>query len=94
MIHIFRGPVLATVEIVEPVTKGLWCIIHNYLMADRLTDEGNIYCPNNFVDQKVRSKIKNREWRLVVENNCGLFQKLLQCFCCKFEQAGIATNSH
>ena len=33
-------------------------------MAGRLTDEGNVYCPNNFVDQEVRSKEKteNGDW--------------------------------
>ena len=40
-------------------------------MADRLIDEGNSYCPNNFVDQEVKNKRKNEEWRLVVENDCG-----------------------
>ena len=32
--------------------------LHNYLISGRLTDEGNAYCPNNFVDQEVRSKEK------------------------------------
>ena len=45
-------------------------------MADRLTDEGNAYCPNNFVDQEVRSKRKNGVWRLVVENDCGLLHRV------------------
>ena len=40
-------------------------------MASRLTDEGNAYCSNDFVDQEVRSKRKNGEWRLAVENDCG-----------------------
>ena len=41
-------------------------------MANRLTDEGNAYCPNDFVDEEVRSKRKKGEWRLTVENDCGL----------------------
>ena len=41
-------------------------------MTDRLTEEGNAYCQNNFIDLEVRSKRKNGEWRLVVENDCGL----------------------
>ena len=50
--RIFRRPILASVETVESVTKC--CVaLHNSLMADRLTDEGNAYCPNNFVDQEV-----------------------------------------
>ena len=69
--HIFRRPIVASVETVESVSKC--CIaLHNYLMADRLTDKENAYCPINFVDQEVRSKRKNGEWRLVVENDCGL----------------------
>ena len=48
--------------------------IDNYLMPDSLTDEGNAYCQNNFVDQEVRSKTKNGDWRLMVENDLGLFQ--------------------
>ena len=31
-----------------------------------------LICPNNIVDQEVRSKRKKGEWRLVVENDCGL----------------------
>ena len=66
--RIFRCSILASVE---SVTKC--CVaLHNYLMASRLTDEENAYCPNNFVDQEVRSERKNEEWRLVVENDCGL----------------------
>ena len=49
---------LALVETVESVTK-CYVALHNYLMAGRLTDEGNAYCPNNFVDQEVRGKRKN-----------------------------------
>ena len=30
-------------------------------MAGRLTDEGNAYCPNDFVDQEVRNKKKKIE---------------------------------
>ena len=52
---IFRLPILASVETVVSVTKC--CVaLHNYLISGRLTDEGNAYCPNNFVDQVVRSK--------------------------------------
>ena len=29
-------------------------------MAGRLTDEGNAYCPNDFVDQEVRNKKKKK----------------------------------
>ena len=47
----------------EHVTKC--CVaLHNYLMAGRLTDEGNAYCPNNFVDQEVRSKRKKLRMRI------------------------------
>ena len=54
---IFRLPILASVETVVFVTKC--CVaLHNYLISGRLTDEGNAYCPNNFVDQEVRSKEK------------------------------------
>ena len=59
-------------ETVESITK--FCVaLHNYLMAGRLTDEGNAYCPNYFVDQEVRSKRKkNEDWwlKMIV----GLFQ--------------------
>ena len=69
--RVFRRPILASVETVESVTKC--CVaLHNPLMACRLTDEGNAYCPNNFVDKEIRSKRKNGEGRLVVENDCGL----------------------
>ena len=69
--RIFRLPILALVETVESVTKC--CVaLRNYLMAGRLTDEGNAYCSNNIVDQEVRSKRKKGEWRLVIENDCGL----------------------
>ena len=56
----FLRPILALVEPVEPVRKC--CVaLHNYLMAGRLTDEGNAYCPNDFVDQEVRNKKKKIE---------------------------------
>ena len=29
-------------------------------MAGRLTDEGNAYCPNDFVDQEVRNEKKKK----------------------------------
>ena len=69
--RILRLPILASVETVESVTKC--CVaLRKYLMAGRLTDEGNAYCPNNIVDQEVRSKRKKGEWRQVVENDRGL----------------------
>ena len=58
--RIFRRPILASMETVESFTKC--CVaLHNYLRVGRLTDEGNAFCPNYFVDQEVRSKRKNGE---------------------------------
>ena len=38
-------------------------------MADRLTDDGNAYCPDTFVDQEVRSTRKTEKetsgWKLL-----------------------------
>ena len=41
--RIFRRPILATVETVEPVAPKCCVALHNYLMTDRLTEEGNAY---------------------------------------------------
>ena len=50
--RIFRRRILASVETVESLTEC--CVaLYNYLMAGRLTDEGNAYCRTNFVDQEV-----------------------------------------
>ena len=51
-------------------------------MAGRLTDEGNAYCPNNFVDQEVRGKRKNWEWRLA----CFQYTKLIQIIIQKMQK--------
>ena len=57
-------------EAVESVRKC--CVVqHNCLIADSLSDGGNDYFSNSFVDQEVQSKRKNGEWRLVFENDCG-----------------------
>ena len=75
--RIFRRPIVASAETAS-VSK-CFIALHNYLMADRLTDKGNACCPINFVNQEVRSKRKNGEWRLVVENDCGFYYaKLVQ----------------
>ena len=51
--RIFRRRILASVETVESLTEC--CVaLYNYLMAGRLTDEGNAYCRTNFVDQEVK----------------------------------------
>ena len=60
-------------ETVESVTKC--CVARpEYLMAGRLTDEGNTYCPNNFVDQELRDKkMENGDWWL--KKFVGWFKK-------------------
>ena len=51
--RIFRRRILASVETVESLTECR-VALYNYLMAGRLTDEGNAYCRTNFVDQEVK----------------------------------------
>ena len=50
---IFRRRILALVETAESLTTCR-VALYNYLMAGRLTDEGNAYCRTNFVDQEVK----------------------------------------
>lgn len=69
--RIYRRPIIAKVELVESITKA--CVaLHNYLMADRLKDGANRYCPPTQIDRFVNNKHYDGEWRNIVRYDQGL----------------------
>ena len=55
--RVFRRPIIAKVEKVVLITKGV-IALHNYLMS-----QSNSYCPPTYVDQDGPSGVTDGEWR-------------------------------
>ena len=60
--RIFRRPIIAKVDTVKAITKAV-VALHNLLMASRVQEEPYNYCPFDYVDQEVKGKFKQGEWR-------------------------------
>ena len=63
--QVFCRPIIAKVDLVESISEAAMSL-HNYLMADRLQDGTNQYCPPSF-DRYGNNRHRDGDWINIVQ---------------------------